>query len=177
MYSIIRDDDMVLQIDAASRQISVPSGCNVIGAAGDHSSEQLTIQCPRYMDGHDLAGCAMKWISWQNARGDFGENQIVGIIYDTETIQFTWTTSAPLMVAAGLISFSVHFADLDSEGRVIYMWSTGICKDLRVLESLGNRLEYGVALETDGSGITQVEVDDGKLNAAVYSAVRKVLYG
>lgn len=183
MHSTIRDYNAVLQIDPISRQVIVPADCRVVGVAGDHSSEQLTIQCPRYIEGHDVAGCAMKWIGWQNAKGEAGEYEITDVEIDAEGfILFTWTAAAGLTAYAGEVAFAVHFMDVDSNGQVVYKWSTATSRDLRVLESLGNRIEEGVGqtyAETgaEGSGLINLEVDEGKINAAVYAAVRRVLYG
>lgn len=183
MHGIIKDDDAVLQIDAAIRRVKVPAGGRVIGVAGDHRSEQLTIQCPRFVEGHDLAGCAMKWISWKNAAGEHGESKITGAEIDADgNILMTWTAEAGLLLYAGAVTFAVCFMDLDSQGRVLYKWGTG-WTDMQVLDSPGKRVEHGVALEyvpsdaEGSSGLLQVKVDDGRLNAAAVAAVRKVLYG
>lgn len=184
MHSMIRDDDAVLQVDTAARQVIVPASGRIIGVAGDHGSEQLTIACPRYVEGHDVAGCAMKWIGWKNAAGKSGEDRITTVEYDAEgNILFTWTASAGILEQAGNVAFSINFMDLDSQGRVLYKWATGWNKDMRVLDGPGKRVENGVAMgyapsdAQSSSGLLQVNVDDGRLNAAAVAAVRKVLYG
>ena len=50
-----------------------------------------------------------------------------------------------------------------------------------MLEGSSGRLEDGARLvyaesEENSSGLVEVEVDEAKLNAAVFTAVRKVLY-
>lgn len=181
MHSTIRDDDAVLQINTKTRQIIVPMGCNVIGMVGDHSSEQLAFECPRFIEGHDVAGCAVKWISWVNARGDEGEDQITDVQVGTDSITFIWTVSAAVTAAAGQVGVMVNFMDLDSQGRVVYKWSAGDSKDLRVLPAMTQRVETGAALKyidpEEESGLLRVDVDEGKLNSAVYNAVKAVLYG
>ena len=180
MHSTIKDDDQALRIDPSSRQVIVPAGCTVIGAQGDHMSEQLTLQCPRIVEGHDLAGCAVKWISWANAKGEPGQHNFTIAEKSAELIHFVWPVSAKVTKAAGPITFSVHFMDLNTDGTVAYKWGTQDCKALQVLPSQQHGPDAGTALaysDEDEGGLLQVDVDDAQLNAEAFNAVREVLYG
>ena len=137
---------------------------------GDHRAEVLTIECPRTIDGHDVAGCAARWVSWKNAAGTTGRYDVGSVEVHGDVVRFTWLADAGVTARAGDVSFSVHFADFGPTGELLYKWSTATCKDLRVLHTTES-------LADDDHSLLYADIDEGEVNAAVYNAVRRVLYG
>lgn len=169
-HNNIWDADPVLKINKGSRTVTVPAACRVVGVVGDHGSEVVTFECPRFIEGHDIAGCAARWIGWTNARGESGRFDVGSVETSGDVVRFTWTIYAGVTAQAGAVAFAVHFMDLGSSGEVLYKWSTATCRDLRVqatTESSGDNAD----------GLVYAQIDEGEVNAAVYTAVRKVLYG
>lgn len=177
-HSGIWDVEPVLRIVKEGRQVVVPASSRVIGATLDHRAEQLTFEGPRTIDGHDVARCGVKWIGWVNAKGESGSAPLESLEVDGDLIRFRWTISAEVTASPGRISFAVHFMDLDGSGAAVYKWSTTACTDVRVIETVGLGPERATALAAEAeTGLLQVEVNEGTLNAEVYSAVRRALYG
>ena len=175
MHSTIKDQDPVLVINKANRRITVPAACRIIGAAADRHSEQLTIQAPRYIEGHDVAGCSAVWIIWTDAKGRTGKQVITGKAVTAETVRVTWAPVPEVTQQAGALAFSVNFVDLGGDGEVLYKWGTELCKDVRVAETVWTRTEADLRLDDDG--LLQIDVDEATINAAAYNAVRSELYG
>lgn len=140
VHSGIEDESARLQIVASTRKVTVPSACKIIGTVGDHNSEQLTFQCPKTIDGHDVMNCALHYIIYQNAAGGKGRVAVKPEQNpDAEdSMVFTWLISSGVTAAAGNISFSVYFVDLEADGvTVAYRWSTTNNGELQVLPNVG----------------------------------------
>lgn len=153
-HSGIRDSGARLQIVPSTRKIAVPSANRVIGIVGDCNSEELTIQCPKIIDGHDIEGCASHYVTWVNVNGEKGHDhlEILKVDNETETIYFGWVIRGATTTTAGIVSFSIHFEDYSegysvgekfctecgnpilNRGRVIYRWSTTECTECEVLD-------------------------------------------
>ena len=69
IHSGIRDDGARFQIVPSTKKITVPQSHKIIGAVGSHNSEQLTFQCPKTIDGHDVEKCSEHYIRFVNAAG------------------------------------------------------------------------------------------------------------
>lgn len=134
-HSGIADDAQRFQIITSTRKIVVPSGYTVIGTVGDHNSEQLTFQCPKTVDGHDVENCAFHYVRWQNANGDTGRAEMTDITSDDEGVYMTWTVSAEVTAAAGFVSFAVYLEDVGEDGKLLYRWSTTTCSELQVVST------------------------------------------
>lgn len=135
LHSGIRDDGIKFQIVPSTRKITVPAAYKIIGSVGDHNSEQLTFQCPKVIDGHDVFGCSNKFVRWTNANGDSGKTDVENIAVEGENLLFTWTISSMITKKAGHITFSVHFEDLDANDELLYRWSTTSCKECEILDT------------------------------------------
>lgn len=131
----IADDGIRFQIIATTRRVTVPPSHLVIGTVGDHNSEQLTFQCPRLIDGHDVVNCSAHYVVWKNVLGDTGRTEITDIKTDEDNMYFTWVIPGGVTVAAGFISFTIHFED-EADGGLLYRWSTTTCNECQVLESI-----------------------------------------
>lgn len=137
IHSGIRDDGIKFQIVPSTRKITVPQAYKVIGSIGDHNSEQLTFQCPKVIDGHDVFACSDHYVKWKNVSNETGRSDVENITVDGDNLFFTWTIDSRITVKAGNISFSVHFEDIDPVGGgSLYRWSTTTCTECQVLETL-----------------------------------------
>ena len=169
IHSGLIDEGSKIQILPSTRKIVVPSGHEVIGVVGDHNSEQLTLKCPKTIDGHDVVNCSAHYISWANANRT-GKVNLVDIQTDDEYMYMTWDIDANITSVAGNISFAVHFMDVGDAGVILYKWSTTVCTDLRVLDT--------VAHDTDDESediILAIDIDAELLDSAIQSSVGGVL--
>lgn len=139
-HNIIKDDGALFQVVPATRKIVVPASHKIIGTVGDHNSEEITFQCPKTVDGHDVMNCAEHYVVFKNANGTSYRVDLVNedITADDEYIYLTWVIDSRVTVSAGNVSFALYFVDKDTEGEVIYQWGTTVCSDCQVLESVLN---------------------------------------
>ena len=172
IHSGVLDDGAKLQIVPSTRQITVPASVSIIGTEGDHLSEQLTFQCPKVIDGHDVTACASHYISWVNAAGVSGKYTIEDIWVEDNMMYFHWLIDDRITTAAGGITISVHFVDYDEDWVVLYKWSTTNCTALRVLPTTNHDTD-----DENDDALVYVDINDVALQEAVESAVRGVLYG
>lgn len=166
-HSGIRDDGLRFQIVPSTRKITVPASHKVIGTVGDHMSEQITIMCPLTIDGHDIMGCARKFVTWKNVTNDVGHDELVFIEKDDEYVYFTWTIRDGLTVGQGVVQFSIHFEDTDDSGVVVYRWSTAPCDECQILDSVNAVLGAYQAIYVAGDTLVIADynpVKDGTLS-------------
>ena len=176
MHSTIQDSSPALKINGVTRRVEVPAALRIIGAVGDRNSEQLTFDAPRFIEGHDVAGCTAIWVTWVDAHGATGKHVITDREVTANKVSFVWTLSGDATTAAGSLAFAVSFVDLDSEGVALYKWSTALCRELSIADTVKTRTGVDL-LNDDETALLQIDVNEAKLNAATYAAVRKVLYG
>ena len=149
----VKDSGEYFVISPISRKVTVPHAHKSIGTVGDHNSEQITFECPRIVDGHDVSQCASRYITWINVNGEIGhdELQIAQVEQGTEgMIYLSWTIRNPLTVAKGVVQFSVHFEDIDEEENTVYRWSTATCRDCDILDSINGVLGAYEAIYVSG---------------------------
>ena len=136
----IKDNGSFFVIDPASRKVTVPHAHKSISTVGDHNSEQVTFECPKTIDGHDIALCDYRYVTWSNVNGEVGhdELQIAKDVSDGAEgmIYLSWTIRNALTVAKGVVQFSIHFECHDDNNVILYRWSTTTCKDCEILDSV-----------------------------------------
>ena len=135
----VKDGGAYFRIDPNSRKVIIPHTQSSIGTVGDHCSEQITFECPQMIDGHDVSQCALRYVTWINVHNEYGhdELQLAQVEQGAEgMIYLTWTIRNSLTVAKGVVQFSVHFEDKDSDGTTLYRWGTATCKDCDILDSV-----------------------------------------
>lgn len=137
-HSGIRDDGALFQIIPTTRKIAVPASNKIIGTVGDHNSEEITFQCPKTIDGHEVMDCTEHYIIYKNADGVSNRIDLTDITLDGDNIFLTWVITSGVTASAGDITFAVYFVDRDNLGKVIYRWGTTICNECMVLESVLN---------------------------------------
>lgn len=166
-HSGVIDTGTHYQIVPNTRKITVPAAYKVIGTVGEHFAEQLTFMCPKLIDGHEVAGCARKYITWKNVNGDIGHDELRFLTEDEENLYFTWDVSNGLTVAKGVVSFSVHFEDVNVNNRIIYRWSTTECRECEILDSINAFLGKYEAVYVSGDTLVFADynpVKDGVLS-------------
>ena len=153
-HGLIKDDGLRFQIVPTTRKVTVPPAYVVVGTVGDHNSEQLTFQCPKVIDGHDVAHCSEHYVIWKNVLGETGRSEITNITTDDENMYFTWIISSGVTAAAGFVAFTIHFEDKDISGAIAYKWSTTTCNDCQVLDTIKVATDDGEdSEETDSTYI------------------------
>ena len=168
-HSGIVDGGTAFQIVPSTRKVTVPPAYKVIGTVGEHCAEQLTFACPSLIDGHEIDKCARKYITWKNTNGDVGHDELKKTFEDGSNVYFTWDVSHGLTVANGIVSFSVHFEDVDENGIVIYRWSTTTCRECEILDSINAVLNAYEAIYVAGETLVFVDynkVEGGTLDLA-----------
>ena len=136
IHSGIKDDGVVFQIIPTTKKISVPPTHKVIGSVGDHNSEEITFMCPKTIDGHDVSACTDHYVSWMNADGKDGKYDIKDIRTEGDNMYFTWVIESGVTAKAGNIKFAISFEDKDADGALLYAWSTTICTECQILDTL-----------------------------------------
>lgn len=154
-HSTVRDTGAFFTIVPETREVQVPSTHKVIGVVGDHLAEQLTFEIPKYIDSHDIRGCARRYVEWENVEGERGSDQLVELTElpegaQPEMLYFTWTIRDRLAAAKGLVQFSVHFEDVDTNGLRLYHWGTTTCKICEIRDSINHTLGKYAAIWVAG---------------------------
>ena len=165
LHSGINDEGLVFEIVPHLRKVIVPSTHRVIGTQGEHCSEQITIQCPKTIDGHDITGCARHYVEWHNVEGDPGSDKLKNMTIEDDTVSFKWIIRDALTAAKGLVSFSVHFEDKDENDKTVYKFSTTTCRDCEILESINTAVATYEAIYVNGNKLVianYTPVADGK---------------
>ena len=170
-HSNVKDTGAFFTIVPETREVKVPSTHKVIGVVGDHLAEQLTFEIPKYIDGHDIAGCARRYVEWENVKDEIGSDQLVELTEPPEgakdgMLYFTWTIRDRLAAAKGLVQFSIHFEDVDTNGLRLYHWGTTACKNCEILDSINAALGVYAAIWVAGDTLViedYTPVEDGAL--------------
>lgn len=150
-HSPVKDSGGFFQIIPASRQVKVPADQKAIGAVGDHLSEQLTFECPQFIDGHDVSGCARKYVTWKNVDGEMGHDELTVDKTEEGNLYLVWTIRNALTSAKGLVQFSVHFEDVAEDGEsIVYRWSTLTNQNCEILDAINAQLATYAAVYVNG---------------------------
>lgn len=152
----VKDKGEYFVISPTTRKVTVPHAHKYIGTVGDHLSEQITFECPQIIDGHDVSQCERKYITWVNVQGDIGHDELKITEVEQPTadnIYLAWDVRNTLTVAKGVVQFSVHFEDVDSNGVTAYRWSTASCKDCEILDSINAVLGKYKAIYVAGNAL------------------------
>lgn len=146
----VTDSGIAFEIVPNTKKIIVPQMHKVIGAVGDVNSEKVTFRCPKLIDGHDISGCSRKYVTWKNTEGTIGHCNLGLLSTDENYAYFEWLIPEGLTVSSGLVSFSIHFEDVDRNGRYTYRWGTAPCNECEILESVNGKLGTYRTVYVDG---------------------------
>ena len=147
----IKDTETHFIIDPETRTIKTESAGNNILVQYDHNSERFTFEIPRYVDGHDMYESSAVRIHYRNqgttalvkANGVYTPTDLAISDADENTLTFSWLLSSAATQCVGFLNFSIQFLCLDGD-TIVYSWSTGIYKDISVIESINNTDELVV---------------------------------
>ncbi len=118
IYTVLPIDEDVFEIDANTREISIPQtfAKNGVSVQGDHISEIIYFLVDRFYDNQDLDNCNV-YIEWQLGTKDADGNTIQGIsapyIADVTSnpgkILIGWCLNNDITKYAGNVQFAVRF--------------------------------------------------------------------
>lgn len=173
----ITDMDLHFQIDPGARSITFLGERKLKLIQGDHNSERLTFDVPRFVDGHDMSLCTKVEVHFNNISADkrsqskdvYPVDDVQVNTADDSVVFFSWLISGSATKYAGILSFLIRFECLTGE-TIDYAWHTGIYSDIQVGEGMNNgeavMAEYSDVLEAWKNDIT------AKATAAEDAAVR-----
>lgn len=156
LHSTIKDTGAFFTIVPETREVKVPQTHKVIGVVGDHMAEQLTFEIPETIDGHDISGCARRYVVWKNVDGELGTDQLVPLDESPEgakegMLYFAWTIRDKLAAVKGVVEFSLHFEDVSEDGEHrLYHWGTTACKNCEILDSINHVIGVYAAMYVAG---------------------------
>lgn len=151
MHSTVKDSGTFLVVDPATRTVTAPEGQRALGVSGDHLSEQVTFEVPQFIDSHDVTMCLRKYITWANAVGEVGHDELTLDRTADGKAYFVWSVRDGLTMAPGFVKFSIHFEDADDAQRVVYRWGTKTCADFEVLDAINTTLGAYEAIYVAGN--------------------------
>ena len=71
MHSPVKDTETAIIVNVGTRDFSLGSKFNnLIGVVGDHNSNEVTFQLPRYIDSHDISQCSKHTVLWENPKAE-----------------------------------------------------------------------------------------------------------
>lgn len=162
----IKDNGTHFQIVPNTRKVAVPQSHKTIGTLGDHLSEQVTFICPKLIDGHDIKGCSEHYVSWETPSGEPGHDHLELISEDSKNLLYAWNIRGNATMEAGIVSFSVHFADISKSGKTLYHWGTTDCKECEILTAVNHAIGAYERIYVDGNKLVIADfnlVKDRKL--------------
>ena len=141
------DTDVRYKIDGVTRTISNLSEVKRELVKGDHNSEILTFELPRFVDGHDFAKCNVVEIHYTNYDkfGKVASEDVYPVTdlmvspYDDDenTVIFTWRISRNATVSEGTLDFSIRLACTGNDVEE-YAWNTTDFSGIKILPSRNN---------------------------------------
>jgi len=140
----IVDEDIHLIVNS-DRTITVPEESAVVGVKGDHNSNRVTFDCPRYFDEYDLTQCTNHFVAYINSAGNIQGQYIITDLavdaVDETLLHFSWLVSGNVTVAACEIAFALCFRTVEDD-LIIYQWNTNYSTGLRVIEGIEVSEDY-----------------------------------
>ena len=143
----VYDTGKRFEINGISRFIMETSQTKLVLVQGDHKSEVVTFEMPRYIDGHDMLLCNKIRVHYinietktNNTSADIYEVTDLKLCEDCgeeETLLFTWTIEAPATKYFGSLSFLVKFECTEGD-NILYQWNTARYVNVNVLNGIDN---------------------------------------
>lgn len=187
----VPDTDTYFIIDPITRQIENTNRKKTVIMQYDHNSERFTFELPRFIDGHDMMECTSVTVNVDNIEAvesseaeprinsdapDMTDLQVHPS--DPEKVISSWLISRSSTQLAGVLSFHIEYKCTDSDGNVVYEWSTdtydgieirarkkngeaAVVEHIDLLEQWRTRI-FGVGdsivENLSAEGVTQVEI-------------------
>lgn len=141
----IVDSDAHFVIDPITRKI-IKNCQKTTLVRGDHNSERLTFECPRYIEGHDMLNCNKISINYSKTYVLYEVDDLCE--GDENTVVFTWLIKESVTHNVGVVNFSILFQCIQDSGEITYQFGTDINTDLKVIDTINS-----------GSEIAQENID------------------
>lgn len=119
------DADKRFTINAITRAIRNQTEGKTVLMQGDHDSEVFTFECPRYVEGHDMARSTEAQVHFDNEgnRDRYVADDLAADPSDDAKVTFTWKVSGNATGRAGKLSFNVKFRCYDG-AEITYEWNS-----------------------------------------------------
>lgn len=115
------------------RTIYIPPELRRIAVQFDHNIETVTLECPRYWDGHDMSQMSVS-INYMRQDGytDSYPAAVTSVTEDDKML-FDWTISGNVTEVSGKLSFLVCVEKTNVEtGELLYHWSSELSQEMYV---------------------------------------------
>lgn len=142
----IYDTDPHFKIDPVTRAMTTAEPKKVSVMQYDHNSERFTFEVPRLVDGHDMSLCQMVQVHYLNIHSQT-MLQKEGV-YEVEDLQISpdgedvvilsWLISQNATQYPGSLNFLIRFMCVAEDGKVEYVWNTGIYSGISVSAGIYN---------------------------------------
>ena len=140
------DSDPHFSINADTRTITYTSPEKLILIQGDHNSEIVTFDIPRYIDGHDMMLSDVVQVHYINIDSNNSHNRNSGI-YEVLDLQVSpddenfcvcsWLISKNATLFVGPLTFTLRFACTNAS-KLVYVWNTAIYNGIPVSNGIDN---------------------------------------
>ena len=144
----VYDTDTHFSIDPITRQIKTTDQKKVMLIQGDHNSERITFEVPRFI-GHDMMECTAIEVHFVNtetankpavnvSKGFYTVTDKELSQESEEVVVFTWLIAGSATKYIGELSFGISFI-CKTGNETDYQWSTGVYSAIHIEESIFNR--------------------------------------
>ena len=152
------DSDIHFKLDSKTRTFSNETELKLLVAQGDHNSERITFEIPRYIEQHDMLKCNRIEVHYINISSTTRDTSIdVYTVEDAQVspqdeniIEFSWRLRGSATRYNGTLSFAISMKCLTDE-VIDYRWNTLTYEKILVGKSLNNAetiaQEYSDVLE------------------------------
>ena len=145
----VYDTGKHFEINGISRFIKETSDTKLVLVQGDHNSEVITFQMPRYIDGHDMLLCNKIRVHYinldtktSNKSADVYEVTDLTLCEECEDVlTFTWTIEEPATKYSGSLAFLIKFECTEGDS-ILYQWNTAKYVSVNVLAGIDNSEEF-----------------------------------
>lgn len=133
----VRDADKRFSIDPITRKITNQQKDKVSFVQGDHNSERITFEIPRYVDGHDMSLATKAQVHYLNvdSPGRYDADDLA--LDGEETVTFTWLVKKPATGKVGQLAFMVKFRCYEGD-EIVYEWNTATFTGINIVSGMDN---------------------------------------
>lgn len=142
---IVYDTDTHFLIDPITRAVKNATSKKVTLIQHDHNSERFTFDCPRYIEGHDMAECNKVEVHFLNIDAKTQEKKTG--LYETTDLQIStddesivscsWLISINATQLVGSLNFIIRYI-CEENGIVSYAWNTGVNSDIVISSGINS---------------------------------------
>ena len=142
----VYDTDNHFRIDPITKAIKNESNSKVKLMQGDHNSERLTFEIPRYVEGHDMSLCDKVIMHFDNidsqtkkeSKHYFISKDVQISPEDEEIVIFSYLIEKTATKYGGSLNFLIEFVCADSDETAGYAWNTDIYSGISVGKGIHN---------------------------------------